>query len=362
MTEDTRGNPEGRSLWRNAVTDHHNLKRTCQIELVGIERDMTGLITMEVPLEVLQATSGDLVTLRNEFARMLSSLKRDEREFAMVPPELDRTGMPTGFKLKLLSSGGRRQIDTTAVKRFYKISILQTVLAQFLELGMDKVGALSLASSFTSTFGIALGAILNDVIAEPINEVLIPRLMKLNKVPADLHPTLVPEDIEKPSLDIIGKYLTALFGAGFDLTDPALQRKVFELGGLPIPDDDADDRPGELAPEPAPGEPDNKEEPGESMAEEMHAWGYKPDGDDWVRMTGEEISERDRIEKASAKAAESAVARARRSGGLTRPSKCEKCGDGGKIEAHHGAYEHDKQLEVEWLCRSCHLKNHPRGQ
>ncbi len=259
VTEDTRGNPEGRSLWRNAVTDYHNLKRTTQIELVGIERDMTGLLTMEVPLEVLQATTGPLVALRNEFAKMLSSLKRDEREFAMVPAELDREGKPTGFVLKLLTTGGRRQIDISATKRFSKIAILQTVLAQFLELGMERVGALSVASSFTSTFGIALGAILNDVIAGPINEVLISRLMKLNKVPVDLHPTLVPEDIEKPSLDIIGKYLTALFGAGFDLTGAALQRKVFEIGGFPIPDDDEPTReaPTEQEPEPEtePAEP-----------------------------------------------------------------------------------------------------------
>ena len=143
-TESTRGNPEGRSVWRNSVVDYHSLKRVGQIELVGIERDMTGLITMEVPTELLMSSaSPELQALRAELEKMLSSIKRDEREFAMIPPELGLDGKPTGYRLRLLSTGGRRQFDTTAVKRYYKINILQTMLAQFIEyfsFDFDKLG------------------------------------------------------------------------------------------------------------------------------------------------------------------------------------------------------------------------------
>lgn len=235
-TESTRGNPEGRSLYRNAVIDYHSLKRISQIELVGIERDMTGLLTMEVPVELLQSSPGTSeATLRTTLETMLSQLKRDEREYAMVPPEVDRKGMPTGYKLKLLSTGGRRQIDTNAVKLYYKISILQTVLAQFIQLGMDKAGSWALASSQTNTFSMALGAILNDAICAPFNRYAIPRLMELNDVAPDLHPELVHGDIETPPLEEVGKYLVSLATAGLDLSDPALQRKLLEIGNLPLP-------------------------------------------------------------------------------------------------------------------------------
>jgi len=115
-----KGNPEGRSLLRNAALDYFRHKRICDIEAVGIERDMTGLLTMEVPLNILHPKAdADAVAIRSELQRMLSQLKRDEREYAMVPAEMiagaDGKQEPSGYKLKLLASGGRRQIDTNAI-------------------------------------------------------------------------------------------------------------------------------------------------------------------------------------------------------------------------------------------------------
>jgi len=43
-------------------------------------------------------------------------------------------------------------------------------------------------------------------------------------------------------------------------------------------------------------------------------------------------------------------------GDLTRPDVCEMCGEFGKIEGHHENY--DKPLDVTWLCRDCHSRNH----
>jgi len=237
-TETYKGNPEGKSIYRNAVIDYHNLKRASQIELVGFERDMTGLLTMEVPLRLLHDSAGpNEKRLKNDLEKMLSELKRDEREFAMVPPELDVKGKPTGFKLKLLSSGGRRQFDSTAIKNYYKLSILQSVLAHFVQTGMENVGSFALISSQTNFFALAFGTFL-DIIASVFNRYGIPRLLKLNNVPTELHPELVHGDIETPPLDEIARYITALAGAGFDLSDPALERKLLEFASLPQPKED----------------------------------------------------------------------------------------------------------------------------
>lgn len=43
-----------------------------------------------------------------------------------------------------------------------------------------------------------------------------------------------------------------------------------------------------------------------------------------------------------------------RSGLLTRPAQCGRCGGVGEIDAHHHDYQ--RMLDVEWLCVRCHGK------
>ena len=42
-----------------------------------------------------------------------------------------------------------------------------------------------------------------------------------------------------------------------------------------------------------------------------------------------------------------------------KPSECSRCGKGGRIVAHHPDYT--DPLTVEWLCNSCHLKEHRKA-
>jgi hypothetical protein len=53
------------------------------------------------------------------------------------------------------------------------------------------------------------------------------------------------------------------------------------------------------------------------------------------------------------KSAWNKVYKAVKSGRLTRPSSCERCSIECRPEASHDDYA--KPLEVEWLCKSCHM-------
>jgi len=236
-TSTIKGNPEGRSLYRNAVIDWFYLKRISEIEAIGVERDLTGLPVMEVPTRMLSAdASAEDKALLTSLQQMLAQIKRDEREYAIVPSELDEENKPTGYKFKLLTSGGSRQFDTDKVKNYYKRGILQTVLAQFIELGMGSVGSWALASSQTEMFSVALGAYL-DSIAATFTRFGIQPLMEANGVKREYWPTLVHGDLESLPLAEVGQYLQALAVTDMLPEDKGpLQRKLFEIAGLPVPE------------------------------------------------------------------------------------------------------------------------------
>lgn len=234
-TRKTKNNPQGRSLLRNAAMDYWYYKRICKVEAIGIERDMAGLPVMEVPTKLLHqdADAIDKALLAN-LQTLLAQLKNDERGYAIVPSPTLPDGNPSGFKFYLLSTGGRRMIDTNEVKRFYKINMLQSLLAQFIELGMSGVGSLALASSSTDFFALAMGSIVGSI-TETFNRQGIDRLMQLNGVPVEHWPKLVHGDLEDIPLAEMGTYIQSLATAGKLPDDDAVDRKLLEIAHLPVP-------------------------------------------------------------------------------------------------------------------------------
>tara|TARA_Y100000310_G_C20444154_1_gene697519 strand:- start:45 stop:512 length:468 start_codon:yes stop_codon:yes gene_type:complete len=71
-------------------------------------------------------------------------------------------------------------------------------------------------------------------------------------------------------------------------------------------------------------------------------------------------SERYRIAHPEKIVAHHCVANAMSSGSLVRPSNCSNCGAEVAVQAHHWSYEKEYHLDVEWLCKACHVKAHKK--
>jgi hypothetical protein len=249
-TTSRKNNPEGRSMLRNAYRPWFFSKRIQEIEAIGIERDLTGLPVIQIPPELLlKNATPDQQQAAAKFKTLVQQIRRDEREGIVIPSEQDREGKPTGYKLSLLTTGGRRAIDTSQVVTRHEQRIAMTMLAEFLFLGTDKVGSYSLASTKTSLFTMALGSLMENI-ASTFNRHLIPRLMGLNGYTADEYPAVVYGDIEAPPLEEVAAFVNQLVNAGVLTPDKSLERKLREIGNLPQLDDERDlALPGEVAPE-----------------------------------------------------------------------------------------------------------------
>lgn len=227
-TEVTRGNPEGRSILRNAYRPWWMKKRLEEIEGQGIELELTGMPVLTPPegVHIWDQKDAEMAILRQQAEQMVMGIKADQVRGLVKP---------FGWELQLLSTGGRRQIDVGAVIERYDRRIAMSVLADFILLGHEKVGSFALSSSKTELFAVALGAWL-DSIAGVFNQFAVPRLFALNDFRGVGLPRLVHGDVESPPLDELGVFIKDMTGVGVITPGPELEDYLRRVANLPSRD------------------------------------------------------------------------------------------------------------------------------
>lgn len=232
-TEVRKGNPEGRSILRNAYRPWYFKKHIEEIEGIGIERDLAGLPVAWVPAEILQekASGRERATLEN-IRKIITNVRRDEQEGVIFPLVYDEDGNRM-YDLELMSTGGRRQFDTDDIIARYDQRIAMTAMADFILLGHENVGSFALGASKADLFSMALEAWL-DEIAAVFNRYAIPRLFRINNFDVEELPKLRPEKIHVPDLNALSNYVSRLAGAGMPLfPDNELENHLREVASLP---------------------------------------------------------------------------------------------------------------------------------
>ena len=219
-TESRKGNPEGRSILRSAYRSWLFKKRIEEIEGIGIERDLAGFPVLIAPDGVDIWDNSELLARCEDFVR---NIRRDS---------LEGLPLPFGWELKLLSTGGQRQFDTSKVIERFDTRIAMTVLADFLFLGHQSVGSFALSSDKTELFAMAIGAYL-DIICEVFNRHAIPRLIEMNPTFGDSKPQLVHGDIETQDLAKLGTFLKDMTGLGLITPDDQLEEYLRVQASLP---------------------------------------------------------------------------------------------------------------------------------
>lgn len=229
-------NPEGWGILTNAYRPWYFKRNIENIQGIGIERDLAGLPVVWVPEEMLKPDAPDhLKAALNGHKKMVRNLKRNEQEGVVMPLAYDDKGNKM-YDLTLLSTGGRRQFDITAIIQNYDLSMALAMMTDFLLVGHEKVGSFALSDNKTSLFATALGAVL-DIIVETFNRYGIPRLLEINAIDLRHMPRLVHGDIETPDLQQLGDYVVKLVGAGVPMfPDEKLEAYLRRAANLPQKD------------------------------------------------------------------------------------------------------------------------------
>lgn len=235
-TRSRKGNPEGRSILRNAYRDWYFKRRIQEIEGIGIERDLAGFPVLHAPegLDVWSEEDPELMAIKRAADAIVQNVRRDSLEGIVLP---------YGWDFELLSTGGQRQFDTSAIIERYDTRIAMTCMADFILLGHQNVGSFALSSDKTKMFAMAIGSYL-DIICEVFNNHAVPQLIDMNgdhfRGITD-YPRLIHGDVEDANLEKLGDYIHKMITCGALLPDEQLEDWVREQAGIPERLDDWED-------------------------------------------------------------------------------------------------------------------------
>ena len=185
------GNPEGFPLLESIYEIWYYLKNYQIIQGIGWQRTFVGLPVFEFG-EKPQAD--DLSTVET----VGQALTVDEKQFVSVP-------VGVKFRLESAQNSGAEALLNTI--KYYRLLMLQTTLADFIDLGTGQTGSWALGSDKSQLFLMAVDGYL-DRVATVINLFGVPRLMGYNPFPGMAAlPRVTHSRVEKPALGQLGNWL-----------------------------------------------------------------------------------------------------------------------------------------------------------
>jgi hypothetical protein len=224
-------NPEGRSILRNAYRSWYFKKLMEELEAIGVERDLVGLPVINGP-EDFDIEDEENAALASEINALIYALRRDEQEGIFLP---------FGFELHLLGegSGVKRQFDVDRIINRYDKRIASVLLAQFIMLGMDRVGSFALSKNQNALFLTAVQGYLSKF-ASVLNRFEIPRLMYLNPkfrplIASDELPQFIPGKVTESDLEALSLFIDRLAKHGFLVPDEELSEDLLRVAGFEEP-------------------------------------------------------------------------------------------------------------------------------
>jgi len=219
------GSPTGFSLLRGAYRPWKFKKFIEEIEGIGVERDLAGLPYIQCP-DGVDIFAPENEQLYNTLTELLRNVRLDKYHGIILP---------AGYDFKLIASSGTKQFDTNRIINRYDQRIALSVLAQFVLLGVERVGSYALASQQKDLFTTALEGWLASIEAV-VNRFGVWRLVRLNGLKTFPRVRHVP--VLQPTTEELGLLLNRLVQVGVLTPDARLEEHIRQRAALPTRDEE----------------------------------------------------------------------------------------------------------------------------
>ena len=252
-TVNYKNNPEGKSIFRASYVPYYYKKRIQSHEAIGIERELNGIPVASIPAKFMHTNASAAERqVFSDYKNLVRNIRSDDQVGMVLPSDTfqNNTSANRMFDVKLLSTQGRRAIDTEVVIGRYNREILITVMADFMLLGHEGVGSYALSSDKTTLFATAVAGFMTQI-ATVFNKHAIPRLLALNNMKPKELPVLKHGDIEHENVKEFASAMKDLKAAGFQVTDPKLHTEILRRMGFDDTDESGESQ-MEIVEEPAP--------------------------------------------------------------------------------------------------------------
>lgn len=243
----------GTSMLRAAYQHWYRKQKYYAIDSMAFERQGLGVPVMVMP-------QGYTTDDEKRAATALKNLRADAKQYLILP---------NGYDFKFADMGGKTTRDPTQAVEHHNKQILQSVLAQFLELGASKSGSGSraLSQDHSDLFLKSMEAIANTQ-RDVFNRQLIKELVDLNFNDVKTYPVLSYEGITKVDIQAFGTAYAQLVTAGALSPTDSDQQMIRALMGLP------ERTPEEIE------EADNNDPSSEELEDETQGNGADPDANE----------------------------------------------------------------------------------
>lgn len=225
-------NPEGTSLLKAAYIPWRMKREVQNQQLVGVSRELTGLLKMTMPAAYLSADADQgKKAVADDFQKVARNVSMGQQSAVILPSDRDETTKSALFDMELLASSGARAFDTTKIISQLDNQVLLALLADIAQLGMTLSG--------DGKLSLLEAAVEYKVkqIEEVLNSDLIPHIFQENKWVDKDFPKFVAEG-DPMTADEFSKLCQRLGTAGLIEADREVLNKIREMIGVqPFPDD-----------------------------------------------------------------------------------------------------------------------------